>query len=157
MLNLKNKCQSWKTTTAIYKTNAKLEIQMSIKKMNVDLNKTNVKVEKRMLKRIQRTSKLKKQMLNRKKNERQPWETNDELLKRMSNLKNQRNSWILIRKTRRRCYLEGVKGSGECCRCCRGILRACLMHVKSGTALIISFGRVLVFNCSLKARYLLCN
>ena len=45
---------------------------MSIKKMNVDLNKTNVKVEKRMLKRIQRTSKLKKQMLNRKKNERQP-------------------------------------------------------------------------------------
>ena len=40
--------------------------------MNVDLNKTNVKVEKRMLKRIQRTSKLKKQMLNRKKNERQP-------------------------------------------------------------------------------------
>ena len=72
MLNLKNKCQRRKTTTAIYKTNAKLEIQMSIKKMNVDLNKTNVKVEKRMLKRIQRTSKLKKQMLNRKKNERQP-------------------------------------------------------------------------------------
>ena len=45
---------------------------MSIKKMNVDLNKTNVKDEKRMLKRIQRKSKLKKQMLNRKKNERQP-------------------------------------------------------------------------------------
>ena len=74
-----NKCQSWKTTTAIYKTNAKLEIQMSIKKMNVDLNKTNVKVEKQVLKRMKRTSKLKQQMLNRNKNERQPWETNDEL------------------------------------------------------------------------------
>ena len=40
--------------------------------MNVDLNKTNVKVEKQMLKRMKRTSKLKQQMLNRKKNERQP-------------------------------------------------------------------------------------
>ena len=47
--------------------------------MNVDLNKTNVKVEKRMLKRMKQTSKLKKQMVNRKKNERQPSETNDEL------------------------------------------------------------------------------
>ena len=54
-------------------------MQMSIKKMNVDLNKTNVKVEKQMLKRMKRTSKLRQQMLNRKKNERQPWETNDEL------------------------------------------------------------------------------
>ena len=47
--------------------------------MNVDLNKTNVKVEKQVLKRMKRTSKLKQQMLNRNKNERQPWETNDEL------------------------------------------------------------------------------
>ena len=45
---------------------------MSIKKMNVDLNKTIVKVEKQMLKRMKRNSKLKQQMLNRKKNERQP-------------------------------------------------------------------------------------
>ena len=28
---------------------------------------------------------------------------------------------------------------------------------KSGTVLIISFGRFLVFNCSLKARYLFCS
>ena len=32
-----------------------------------------------------------------------------------------------------------------------------VLDVKSGTALIISSGRVLVFNCSLKARYLFCN
>ena len=30
---------------------------------------------------------------------------------------------------------------------------SCVFDVKSGTALIISSGRVLVFNCSLKARY----
>ena len=34
---------------------------------------------------------------------------------------------------------------------------SCVLDVKSGTALIISSGRVLAFNCSLKARYLLCN
>ena len=32
-----------------------------------------------------------------------------------------------------------------------------MLDVKSGIALIISSGRVLVFNCSLKARYLFCN
>ena len=32
-----------------------------------------------------------------------------------------------------------------------------VLDVKSGTALIISSDRVLVFNCSLKARYLFCN
>ena len=32
-----------------------------------------------------------------------------------------------------------------------------LLDVKSGTVLIISSGRVVVFNCSLKARYLFCN
>ena len=32
-----------------------------------------------------------------------------------------------------------------------------VLDVKSGIALIISSGRVLVFNCSLKARYLFCN
>jgi len=30
---------------------------------------------------------------------------------------------------------------------------SCVFDVKSGTAVIISSGRVLVFNCSLKARY----
>ena len=30
---------------------------------------------------------------------------------------------------------------------------SCVFGVKSGTALIISSGRVLVFDCSLKARY----
>ena len=34
---------------------------------------------------------------------------------------------------------------------------SCELDVKSGIALIISSGRVLVFNCSLKARYLFCN
>ena len=37
------------------------------------------------------------------------------------------------------------------------IEESCVLDVKSGTALIISSGRVLVFNCSLKARYLFCN
>ena len=32
-----------------------------------------------------------------------------------------------------------------------------VLGVKSGTTLIISSGRVLVFNCSLKARYPFCN
>ena len=32
-----------------------------------------------------------------------------------------------------------------------------VLDVKSGTVLIISFGRVLVFKCYLKARYLFCN
>ena len=32
-----------------------------------------------------------------------------------------------------------------------------VLDVMSGTALIISSGRVLGFNCSLKARYLFCN
>ena len=32
-----------------------------------------------------------------------------------------------------------------------------VLDVKSGTALIISSGGVLGFNCSLKARYLFCN
>ena len=33
----------------------------------------------------------------------------------------------------------------------------CVLDVKFGTLLIISSCRVLVFNCSLKARYLFCN
>ena len=32
---------------------------------------------------------------------------------------------------------------------------SCVLDVKSGT--VLSSGRVLVFDCSLKARYLLCN
>ena len=34
---------------------------------------------------------------------------------------------------------------------------SCGLVVKSETSLIISSGRVLVFDCSLKARYLFCN
>ena len=34
---------------------------------------------------------------------------------------------------------------------------SCVLDVKSGTVLFISSRRVLVFNCSLKARYLFCN
>ena len=34
---------------------------------------------------------------------------------------------------------------------------SCVLEVKSGTVMIISSGRVLVFNCSLKASYLFCN
>ena len=34
---------------------------------------------------------------------------------------------------------------------------SCALDAKSGTPLIISSGRVLVFNCSLKARYPFCN
>ena len=34
---------------------------------------------------------------------------------------------------------------------------SCVLDVKCRTVLIISSGRVLVFNCSLKARYLFCN
>ena len=34
---------------------------------------------------------------------------------------------------------------------------SCFLDVQSGTVLIISSGRVLVFNCSLKARYLFCK
>ena len=34
---------------------------------------------------------------------------------------------------------------------------SCVFDVKSGTVLPISSGRVLVFNCSLTARYLFCN
>ena len=34
---------------------------------------------------------------------------------------------------------------------------SCVLDVTSGTVLFISSGRVLVFNCSLKARYLFCN
>ena len=34
---------------------------------------------------------------------------------------------------------------------------SCVLDVKSGTVLLISSGRVLVFNCSLKASYLFCH
>ena len=34
---------------------------------------------------------------------------------------------------------------------------SCVLDVKTGTPLIFSSCRVLVFNCSLKARYLFCN
>ena len=34
---------------------------------------------------------------------------------------------------------------------------SCVLDVKSGIPLIISSGRVLVFNCPLKARYRFCN
>ena len=34
---------------------------------------------------------------------------------------------------------------------------SCVLDVKSRTVLVVSSGRVLVFNCSLKARYLFWN
>ena len=37
------------------------------------------------------------------------------------------------------------------------VQESCVLDVKCGTVLIISSGRVLVFNCSLKARYLFCT
>ena len=37
------------------------------------------------------------------------------------------------------------------------LLLSRVLDDKSGTVLIISFGRFLVFNCSLKARHLFCN
>ena len=37
------------------------------------------------------------------------------------------------------------------------VQESCVLYIKSGIALIISSRRVLVFNCTLKARYLFCN
>ena len=53
-----------------------------------------------------------------------------------------------------RCYIkvdEGVENAAV------AVEESSVLDVKSGTALIISSGRVLVFNCYLKARYLFCN
>ena len=47
--------------------------------------------------------------------------------------------------------LRGVENSAV------AVEESCVLDVKCGTKLIISSGRVLVFNCSLKARYLFCN
>ena len=46
---------------------------------------------------------------------------------------------------------KGVDNAGV------AVEKTCVPHVKSGTVLIISSGGVLVFNFSLKARYLFCN
>ena len=51
--------------------------------MNVDLNKTNVKVEKQMLKRMKRTSKVETTNVESEK------KTNVNLEKRMTNFKNE--------------------------------------------------------------------
>ena len=56
-----------------------------------------------------------------------------------------------------RCYVEGVEGSGQLDNAIVAIEESSVLDVKSGLPLIISSGRVLVFNCSLKARYLFCN
>ena len=63
-----------------------------------------------------------------------------------------------------RLCLSACVNSGVTLKGLRGVENAvaaveesCVLDVKSGTVLIISPGRVLVFNCSLKARYLFCN
>ena len=52
--------------------------------------------------------------------------------------------------------LEGLRGVENAARLLSKNL-VCLMLSLERTVLIISSGRVLVFNCSLKARYLFCN
>ena len=49
--------------------------------------------------------------------------------------------------------LKGLKGSANTV----DVEESCVLDVKSEIALIISSDRVLVFNCTLKARYLFCN
>ena len=49
--------------------------------------------------------------------------------------------------------LKGLRGVANTV----DVEESCVLDVKSGIALIISSDRVLVFNCTLKARYLLCN
>ena len=53
-----------------------------------------------------------------------------------------------------RCYIKGDEGVENAAV---AVEESSVVDVKSGTALIISSGRVLVFNCYLKARYLFCN
>ena len=57
------------------------------------------------------------------------------------------------------CFKSGVtyKGLRRVENAAVAVEESCVLDVKSGTALIISCGRVLVFHCSLKARYLFCN
>ena len=50
--------------------------------------------------------------------------------------------------------LEGLRGVDNAVV---AVEESCMLDFKSGTPLIIFSGRVLVFNCSLKASYLLCN
>ena len=52
--------------------------------------------------------------------------------------------------------LEGLRGVENAARLLSKNL-VCLMLSLERTVLIISSGRVLVFNCSLKARYQFCN
>ena len=49
--------------------------------------------------------------------------------------------------------LKGLKASANTV----DVEESCVLDVKSEIALIISSDRVLVFNCTLKARYLYCN
>ena len=53
-----------------------------------------------------------------------------------------------------RCYVEGLR---EVENAAIAVEVSCVLDIMSGTALIISSGRVLICNCSLKARYLFCN
>ena len=50
--------------------------------------------------------------------------------------------------------LKGLRGAENAAV---AVEESSLLDVKSGTVLIISSGRVVVFNCSLKARYLFCH
>ena len=49
--------------------------------------------------------------------------------------------------------LKGLRGVANTV----DVEESCVLDVKSGIALIISSDRDLVFNCTLKARYLFCN
>ena len=49
--------------------------------------------------------------------------------------------------------LKGLRGVANTV----DVEESCVLDVKSGIALIISSDRVLVFNCTLKARYLFCD
>ena len=50
-----------------------------------------------------------------------------------------------------------LKGLGGVENAFVAVEESCVLDIKAGTVLIISSGGVLVFNCSLKARYLFCN
>ena len=52
---------------------------------------------------------------------------------------------------------KGLMGVNTAVVAVVAVEECCVRDVNSGTPLIIHFDRILVFNCSLKDRYLLCN
>ena len=61
----------------------------------------------------------------------------------------ERDAWVYSGVT-----LKGLRGVENAAVT---VEESCVLDVKSGIPLIISSGRVLVFNCFLKVRYLFCN